>query len=99
MERLRPRTFAWAAICLSSAGPSVSTAFAQREAVVPPPARFASAQEHYNFLLKKAKGGTRHTVTSLPDWSGIWQSGITTMSMKHPVDAPLSPQYRARYDE
>ncbi|PWT83904.1 MAG: hypothetical protein C5B57_05935 [Blastocatellia bacterium] len=72
---------------------------AQREAVVPPPARFSTAQEHYNSLLKQAKGGTRHTVNSLPDWSGIWQSGITTMSMNHPVDASLSPPYRARYEE
>ena len=54
---------------------------AMRERVVPPPARYASAEEHYNALLKNANGGTKHTVTSLPDWSGIWQSGIATMSM------------------
>ena len=72
---------------------------AQREAVVPPPMKFTAAQEHYTFLLKRAKGGTTHTVNSLPDWSGIWQSGITTMSMNHPVDAALSPEYRARYEE
>ncbi len=71
----------------------------QRERVVPPPARYASAEEHYNALLKNANGGTKHTVTSLPDWSGIWQSGIATMSMAHPVDAPLSPAYRANYEE
>jgi len=71
----------------------------QREAVVAPPQRFASAETHYNFLLKQANGGTKHTVSTLPDWSGIWQSGITTMSMHHPVDAPLSPPYRASYNE
>ena len=95
MKRLSTCTMALGGICLSF----VSTVFAQREAVVSPPARFTSAQEHYNFLLKKANGGTKHTIVSLPDWSGIWQSGITTMSMSHPVDAPLSPQYRARYEE
>ncbi len=68
------------------------------EVVVPAP-KFPSAEAHYNALREQAKGGTKHTVTSLPDWSGIWQSGISTMSMRHPVDAPLSPEYRARYDE
>ncbi|HLG60243.1 MAG TPA: hypothetical protein VI485_33180 [Vicinamibacterales bacterium] len=72
---------------------------ARRETVVPAPKRFPSADEHYKYLLAQAKGGTRHTLTSLPDWTGIWQSGITTMSMRHPVDAPMSPEYRARYDE
>jgi len=99
MDRLSTRTPALVAICLAFVAAFVSTASAQREAVVPPPSRFASAQEHYDFLLKNAKGGTKHTITSLPDWSGIWQSGITTMSMNHPVDAPLSREYRARYDE
>ena len=70
-----------------------------REAVVPPAKVFASAEEHYAFLRARAGGGTAHTRTSLPDWSGIWQSGISTMSMRHPVDAPLSPAYRTNYDE
>jgi hypothetical protein len=81
------------------AGAFAATVFAQREAVVPPPMRFSSAEQHYRYLLDRAKGGTTHTPASLPDWSGIWQSGISTMSMSHPVDAPLSPEYRARYDE
>ena len=86
-------------LCLCLTGALVSVAGAQPERVVRPPIRFASAEEHYTFLLKKAKGGTKHTVNTLPDWSGIWQSGITTMSMRHPVDAPLSPEYRAGYAE
>jgi len=69
------------------------------EPVVPPPRQFSSAAEHYTFLLDRAKGGTKHTVTTLPDWSGIWESGITNMSMKHPVNAPLSAEYRARYEQ
>jgi hypothetical protein len=80
-------------------GAFAATVFAQREAVVPPPMRFSSAEQHYKFLLDRARGGTTHTAASLPDWSGIWQSGISTMSMTHPVDAPLSAEYRARYDE
>jgi hypothetical protein len=68
------------------------------EVVVPAP-KFSSAEAHYAYLRAQATGGTKHTATSLPDWSGIWQSGITTMSMRHPVDAPLSKEYRARYEE
>jgi len=64
-----------------------------------PNAALRVGRTHYKFLLKQANGGTKHTVNTLPDWSGIWQSGITTMSMRHPVDAPLSPAYRASYDE
>ena len=94
-----------AAVFLVS-GSFAANAFAQSrlqptksETVVPPPKQFKSAEEHYNFLLQRAKGGTKHTLTSLPDWSGIWESGITNMSMKHPVSAPLSPEYRARYEQ
>ncbi len=95
------RTGPWAraGICLALAGAFVPAALAQREAVVPPPTPFASAEQHYRSLLERAKGGTKHTAESLPDWSGIWQSGITAMSMRHPVDAPLSPVYRAGYEE
>jgi hypothetical protein len=99
MELGSSRALAAAGVGLSLVVIFVPVALAQREAVVPPPARFSSAEEHYNALFKKANGGTRQSVSSLPDWSGIWQSGIATMSMNHPVDAPLSPVYRARYEE
>ncbi len=107
----RTARFVLTLVCLTCADVFVSVALAQaptprqfgspdyREPVEAPPRRFASAEEHYKFLLAAAKGGTKHTVTSLPDWSGVWQSGITNMSMRHPVDASLSSAYRARYDE
>jgi len=98
-DRLRTSALAVAGSCLFFLGAFGTPAFAQPEAVVPPPAMFRSAEEHYKALLARANGGTKHTVTTLPDWSGIWQSGITTMSMRHPVDAPLSPEYKARYEE
>ena len=106
MTRRRAKTFVMVMLCAFLTTGFVQPAHAQSrlrptepEAVVPPPKQFSSAEEHYKFPLDRAKGGTKHTVTSLPDWSGIWQSGITTMSMKHPVDAPLSPVYRARYEQ
>src|SRR5215212_9055526 len=36
------------------------------------PYPFRSAAEHYQAWLKEAKGGTRHTKDTLPDWSGVW---------------------------
>ncbi|MGA0934915.1 MAG: hypothetical protein ACO3R5_07270 [Pseudohongiellaceae bacterium] len=47
--------------------------------VVPPPQEFASAEAHYRFLLDAANGGTRHTLSSLPQWPGLWTSGNNTM--------------------
>jgi hypothetical protein len=35
-------------------------------AVVPPPKTFATADEHYAYLLAQAKGGTKHTLASVP---------------------------------
>ena len=45
------------------------------------PCGYASAEEHYNALLEDAKrrgGPTRHTLTSLPDWSGHWGTDNNT---------------------
>ena len=50
-------------------------------AVVPPPRAFASSDEHYNFLLAAARGGTKHTIASVPRWDGLWvTAGNTHMS-------------------
>jgi hypothetical protein len=45
------------------------------------PCGYASAEEHYEALLADAgrRGGpTRHTITSLPDWSGHWGTENST---------------------
>jgi hypothetical protein len=34
--------------------------------VVPPPKAFATADEHYAYLLEQSKGGTKQTITSVP---------------------------------
>ena len=41
-------------------------------AVVPPPREFASSDEHYKHLLTLARGGTKHTIASVPRWDGLW---------------------------
>lgn len=37
-----------------------------------PPQEFATAEEHYLFLLERADGGTRHTMATIPVWDGLW---------------------------
>jgi len=36
------------------------------------PYPYKTAMEHYQALLKEAKGGTKHTRDTVPDWSGVW---------------------------
>jgi hypothetical protein len=39
----------------------------------PPPTKtFATSTEHYQYLLRLHKGGTRHTYESVPKWEGLW---------------------------
>jgi hypothetical protein len=44
-----------------------------------PPKDFATAAEHYQYLLEAAGGGTQHTMTTIPVWDGLWGSGNNTM--------------------
>ena len=48
-------------------------------AVEPPPRDFRTAEEHYEFLLQRANGGTKHTMQTIPVWDGLWGSGNNTM--------------------
>jgi hypothetical protein len=57
---------------------------------VAPPKPFATSDEHYKFLLSQAKGGTKHTLATVPRWDGLWvTAGNTHMDMF--VDPPASP--------
>ncbi|HZM61133.1 MAG TPA: hypothetical protein VFB85_15090, partial [Vicinamibacterales bacterium] len=56
-------------------------------AVVSPPRAFASSEEHYKFLLAAAKGGTKHTITSVPRWDGLWVTAGNT-HMNSFIDPP-----------
>ena len=47
--------------------------------VEPLPRAFKTAEEHYNFLLERAHGGTKHTMATIPVWDGLWGSGNNTM--------------------
>src|SRR5687767_10527075 len=76
--------------------------------VVPPPKQFTTSDEHYKYLLDQAKGGTKHTLASVPRWDGLWvTAGNTHMSSF--IDPPgftgkvregvLTPAYEKAYKE
>ena len=47
---------------------------------VPPPQNFATSKEHYDFLYRLHKGGTRHTYETIPKWEGLWSAAGNTSS-------------------
>ena len=75
---------------------------------VPPPKAFATSEEHYKFLLSQAKGGTKHTLTTVPRWDGLWvTAGNTHMNMFIDTGSfagklkpgVLTPEYEKAYRE
>jgi len=62
--------------------------------VIQPPREFATAEEHYNYLYKQANGGTHHTMSTIPVWDGLWQSGNNTMPAIFLVDGTLAVAFR-----
>jgi hypothetical protein len=65
--------------------PVAAGAAAQEQAALPlpevelPPRDFATAEDHYAYLLEQASGGTEHTMATIPVWDGLWGSGNNTM--------------------
>src|SRR5262245_57867763 len=114
------KSLSCAASAIFALGIVPSSAFAQPGAfgggygpqvkVVAPPKVFATSDEHYTYLLEQAKRGTKHTLTSVPRWDGLWvTAGNTHMDMfidppgsgfKGKVrDGVLTPTYEAAYTE
>jgi len=58
--------------------------------VEPLPRDFATAEAHYAYLLEQAGGGTRHTMSTIPVWDGIWTSGNNTMPALFLEDGSLA---------
>lgn len=67
------------------------------------PYPYKTAKEHYEALKKAAKGGTKHTAQTLPDWSGYWNSdfgvGLLQISGRNVPDKSilmnaLTPPYQ-----
>src|SRR4051812_7936549 len=62
------------------------------------PYPYTSAAAHYDALLKKANGGTKHTKETIPDWRGRWAGGPVGLNgganPASSVAAMLTPKYR-----
>jgi hypothetical protein len=78
--------------------------------VEPPAKTFSTSDEHYAFLRDQVKGGTKHTIISVPRWDGLWvTAGNTHMDMFiDPAGAGfkgkvrggvLTPTYETAYKE
>lgn len=75
---------------------------------IPPDREFATSEDHYQYLLEKADGGTQHTWETLPRWDGLWYTagnnhmdlftdgGLRGGTVKEGV---LTPAYEAAYKE
>ncbi|MDH3282832.1 MAG: hypothetical protein OEQ18_17140 [Gammaproteobacteria bacterium] len=73
-----------------------------------PPRDFATAEEHYRFLLERADGGTQHTMATIPVWDGLWvPDGDTVTSLfldggtrragGTVIEGVLTPAYEAQF--
>ncbi|HEX5421206.1 MAG TPA: hypothetical protein VFY39_14525 [Gammaproteobacteria bacterium] len=76
--------------------------------VVPLSKKFTTSEQYYNYLLEQAKGGTQHTLTSVPRWDGLWvTAGNTHMSLFIDTgnfggkvkEGVLTPAYEKAYKE
>jgi hypothetical protein len=65
------------------------------------PYPYKTSWEHYQDWLKRANGGTKHTLATLPDWDGEWGGGGSWMGSRDiqasTIAAALTPQYREYY--
>ena len=59
------------------------------EYVLKSPYPYRTSEEHYQALLAKANGGTRHTLATLPDWDGLWAAGRSWLDSRDVQAAPL----------
>ncbi len=65
--------------------PALAARLAEFKPMPPPPVEalakeFKSAEDHYQYLLQQAKGGTKHTAATLPNWEGLWTPGPNTIA-------------------
>jgi hypothetical protein len=65
------------------------------------PYPFKTSWEHYQAWLKRANGGTKHTLATLPNWDGIWTSAAGWLDSNDiqasTIAVALTPQYREYY--
>jgi hypothetical protein len=94
-----------AAYALAATAPALAQFGPPRNPVtsIDSPYPYKSAKEHYEALKKNANGGTKHTVQTLPDWSGYWngdgsvgllQIGGRNVRDKSILMKALKPEYQ-----
>jgi len=95
-------------LLVSTANAQINGFTGQVLETIPPDREFASSDEHYQYLLNKANGGTQHTWETLPRWDGLWYTSGNN-SMDAFIDGGLrggtvregvlTPAYEAAYKE
>lgn len=67
------------------------------------PYPYKDSWEHYQAWLKKANGGTKHTLATLPNWDGQWDRARMWLDsvgiQASTIAAALTPQYQEYYVE
>jgi hypothetical protein len=71
---VQTRSTALAVVGLGLAAAAASVVTAQELVAVPPPKEFKTSAEHYSYLLEQAHGGTQHTIETIPQWLGLWDT-------------------------
>jgi hypothetical protein len=112
------KTLSWVGIALLALAAVPTVSFAQGGGfgagygpplkVIPPPKEFKTSEEHYAYLLEQAKGGTKHTIATVPRWDGLWNTAGNT-HMEVFIDGPgfagkvregvLTPEYEKAFKE
>ena len=68
-----------------------------------PAKTYPTSWDEYQALKAAAHGGTHMTWDKLPDWTGLWSEGdgfnIDPDQKGRYATAPLSPEYKARYEK
>lgn len=65
------------------------------------PYAFKTSEEHFSAWRQAARGGTKHTLATLPDWDGEWNedtgwlNGVRTQAST--LAAALTPEYRESF--
>ncbi len=95
----------WAGSALS---PTLASAQDKPPADTPVPAQFQASYKVYLDMKAKAHGGTKHTISDMPDWSGIWTRGPGGLKFDpaqpgQPTDgkitADLTPAAQMKYEK
>lgn len=63
------------------------------------PYSYTSASEHYLALLGAADGGTEHTIETMPDWDGRWETDSGWLGGGGILPSTLVPVMTSEYQE